>query len=641
MIDVIVIGAGHAGCEAALASARLGCKTLLITGNLNFVASMPCNPSIGGPAKGIVVREIDALGGEMAKNTDLTHIQMRLLNASKGPAVQALRAQSDKVAYSKRMRQVLEQQENLELMEAYTQRLIIEGKVIKGVILEDGTTLSARAVIMTTGTYLNSHILVGHTKTSMGPDQQKPSLGLSPQLQETGFSLFKLKTGTPPRLKRDSLDFTKTERHDGDSRILNFSHYRDYAYDTTKQYPCYLTYTNEKTHAIIEENLDRSAMYSGVIEGVGPRYCPSIEDKIVRFADKPRHQIFLEPESTSLDEIYVQGFSTSMPHDVQQKMIQSMPGLEKAVITKYAYAIEYDAVDARQLWPTLETKLVDHLYMAGQINGSSGYEEAACQGLMAGINAAQKLQGKPPVILKRHEAYIGVLIDDLVTKGTLEPYRLLTSRAEHRLLLRHDNADRRLMPIGHRLGLLDEDIYQQFVQSTTELEDFKLRLRETVLVPNQETNRILNDIGSSVLRDKTTFYQLIRRPEMSAAHIKHFAKGFDDIPTSIIDKADIDIKYEGYIEKAWRQAEKQLDMERTEIPPALDYNNINNLALEARDKLNHVKPLTLGQASRISGVNPSDISVLMVTLKTMHRSKQHSTKESETLSHTTKSHSRR
>ena len=494
MIDVIVVGAGHAGCEAALASARMGCKTLLITGNLDFVASMPCNPSIGGPAKGIVVREIDALGGEMAINTDYTNIQMRLLNASKGPAVQALRAQSDKVAYSKRMRQVLEQQQNLELMESYTHQLLIDDQDVKGVILEDGTTFLSRAVIVTTGTYLNSHILVGHTKTSMGPDHQKPSLGLSPQLQEIGFSLFRLKTGTPPRLKRDSIDFSKTERHDGDARILNFSHYRNIPYDVASQYPCYLTYTNEKTHAVIEANLNRSAMYSGVVEGVGPRYCPSIEDKIVRFADKPRHQIFLEPESASLDEIYVQGFSTSMPHDVQGKMIRSMLGLEEAVITKYAYAIEYDAVDARQLWPTLETKLVNYLYMAGQINGSSGYEEAACQGLIAGINAALKLQEKPPLILKRHEAYIGVLIDDLVTKGTLEPYRLLTSRAEHRLLLRHDNADRRLMPIGYRLGLLNEEVHQKFVQATTKLEDLKSRLRETVLVPNQETNRILKEM---------------------------------------------------------------------------------------------------------------------------------------------------
>ncbi|TVP96326.1 MAG: tRNA uridine-5-carboxymethylaminomethyl(34) synthesis enzyme MnmG [Acholeplasmatales bacterium] len=630
MIDVIVVGAGHAGCEAALASARLGCKTLLITGNLNYVASMPCNPSIGGPAKGIVVREIDALGGEMAKNTDLTHIQMRLLNASKGPAVQALRAQSDKVAYSQRMRQVIENQEGLEILEAYTKELLIKDQTVKGVILEDGTTLLAQAVILTTGTYLNSHVLVGHTKTSMGPDHQKPALGLSPQLRHLGFLLFRLKTGTPPRLRRDTIDFSQTERHDGDAKIWRFSHYQDTRYDVTSQYPCYLTYTNDTTHAIIEENLHRSAMYSGVIEGVGPRYCPSIEDKIVRFADKPRHQIFLEPESASLEEIYVQGFSTSMPHDVQERMIRSMVGLEQAVITKYAYAIEYDAVDARQLWPTLETKLIKHLYMAGQINGSSGYEEAACQGLLAGINAVLKLQMKAPLILKRHEAYIGVLIDDLVTKGTLEPYRLLTSRAEHRLLLRHDNADRRLMPIGHRIGLVNDQVYHLFLEATNNLTALKSTLEETVLVPDEATNKTLKEIGSSPLRDKITFYQLIRRPEISAAHLKHFIADVD-FPSEIIESADIDIKYEGYIDKAWRQAEKLLDMERTEIPENLDYKSISNLALEARDKLERVKPLTLGQASRISGVNPSDISVLMVTLKTMQRLKQRTPQKSETM----------
>jgi tRNA uridine 5-carboxymethylaminomethyl modification enzyme len=615
MYDVIVIGGGHAGSEACLATARLNKKTLLVTGNIDFIASMPCNPSVGGPAKGIVVREIDALGGEMAKNADATQIQMRLLNYSKGPAVRALRAQSDKIAYSRRMKETILNQANLDVKEAYVKSLIIENNETKGVILETGEVYHASIVIITTGTYLNSKILVGSSSTSMGPDKQKPSLGLSPQLKDMGFNLFRLKTGTPPRIKRDSIDFSVTERHDGDPVIRHFSHYSKHTYDISAQYPCYLTYTAPKTHVIINDNLGKSAMYSGVVEGVGPRYCPSIEDKLVRFQDKERHQIFLEPESVELDEIYVQGFSTSMPKDIQELMVHSIPGLENAVITKYAYAIEYDAIDARQLWPTLESKTYKGLYFAGQINGTSGYEEAACQGLMAGINASLKLDQKDPLILKRNEAYIGVLIDDLVTKGTIEPYRLLTSRAEYRLLLRHDNASARLMAYGREIGLLDETIYHAFKTEQERINQLKTLLKNTILYPNAETNHQVESLGTSQLKDKTTFYDLVKRPEVSSSMLKSFIKDLD-YDESIYEQVDIDIKYEGYIVKANKQAEKLLQMENVKIPSDLDYSQINNLALEAKDKLNKVRPLSIGQASRISGVNPSDISILLVYLKT-------------------------
>lgn len=616
MYDVIVIGGGHAGSEACLATARLGHKTLLVTGNKNMIASMPCNPSVGGPAKGIVVREIDALGGEMGRNADKTAIQMRLLNISKGPAVRALRAQSDKVEYPKEMQKTIFNQENLEIVEAYVERLLVEDEIVKGVVLEDGRVFKSKTTIVTTGTYMQSKILVGDQVTLEGPDKQKASLGLSPQLRELGFQTNRLKTGTPPRIKRDSIDFSKTERHDGDSVKRYFSFDKESTLEVDEQWPCYLTYTSPDTHSIINLNLNKSSMYSGVVEGVGPRYCPSIEDKLVRFQDKERHQIFLEPESKSIDEIYVQGFSTSMPHDIQEMMIRSIPGLENAIIAKYAYAIEYDAIDPRSLYPTLESKKYEGLYFAGQVNGTSGYEEAACQGLMAGINASLKIKKEEPFILKRNEAYIGVLIDDLVTKGVKDPYRLLTSRAEYRLLLRHDNADIRLREYGYQIGLIDEPRYEAFTSKLQGIEEVKTLLKHEFVLPNSETNSYLESIGSTILKEKQNIYTLLRRPELSIDDVTQFIR-LDQYQDEVLEQVEIDIKYEGYINKSLKQAEKLLKMEDYKIPRDIDYFKIHNLALEATEKLNAIKPLTIGQASRISGVNPADISILLVYLKTL------------------------
>lgn len=517
--DVIVVGGGHAGIEAALAPARMGCQTLMVTGDINRIGHMPCNPAIGGPAKGIVVREIDALGGEMGANTDKTHIQMRMLNTGKGPAVRALRAQADKVDYPKEMQKTVLSQENLDVKEAIVDNLIVEDGTVKGITLESGEQIFGKTVILTTGTYMHSKVMISDEITLSGPDGAKTSLGLSQSLKDLGFELFRLKTGTPPRVATDSVDFSKTEIQPGDDVVRAFSFDTKEHLPLEDQVPCYLTYTSGDTHQIIMDNLTRSSMYSGVVEGVGPRYCPSIEDKVVRFNDKPRHQIFLEPESKHIDEIYVQGFSSSLPRDVQEKMIRTIAGLENCRIVRYAYAIEYDAIKPVQLWPSLETKLVKNLYSAGQINGTSGYEEAAGQGIMAGINAALRVQGKDPLILKRSEAYIGVLIDDLVTKGTLEPYRLLTSRAEYRLLLRHDNADLRLREYGHQVGLINEEKYAAFLDKKAQIEAEKERLSQIKITPKGNTNEYLESIPSSPLKDGITALELLKRPEITYQHI--------------------------------------------------------------------------------------------------------------------------
>ncbi len=613
--EIIVVGGGHAGCEASLASARKSHKTLLITGNIKNIADMPCNPSIGGSAKGIVVREIDALGGEMGVNADKGQIQIKMLNSGKGPAVQALRAQGDKVTYPKEMLKTLSSTPNLEIKESLVEDLIVENSKIKGVILENGEKIYAQAVILTTGTYLKADILVGDTRTRQGPHGERPSMHLSDNLEKLGFKIIRLKTGTPQRIDKNTIDFTKTREEKGDNRLLSFSFDRKPQYKIEDQISCHLIYTTPETHKIIRDNLHKASMYGGLddIKGIGPRYCPSIEDKVVRFADKEKHQLFLEPESLYYDDIYLQGFSTSMPHDVQELMVHSLPGLENAKILKYAYAIEYDAIYPTQLKQSLETKLIDGLYTAGQINGTSGYEEAACQGLIAGINASLKLEGKEPLILKRNEAYIGVLIDDLVTKGVRDPYRLLTSRAEYRLLLRNDNADLRLREIGHNVGLIDEDRYQKFLNKKEKIKELKELLQNNKLNPNAEVNEFLTSINSAILKDGITFYNLLRRPEIDMNIVKKYLD--IDYSEEVIEEVEIEIKYEGYIVKALKEAEKLNNLENKKIPDDINYDAIHNIASEAKQKLKEVRPTTIAQALRISGVNPADISILMVYLK--------------------------
>lgn len=621
MFDGIIIGGGHAGVEAALAMARIGKNTVLITSDINYVATLPCNPSIGGPAKGVLVREIDALGGQMGKTTDATHIQIKLLNYSKGPAVRALRAQLDKEDYPRYTKEVLLNTPNLTIIEKYAEELIIENSVCLGVILDDGTKVLGKTTILSTGTYLNSEILIGEERVNMGPTGSKTTKTISKQLKDLGFEVTRLKTGTPPRIDRATIDYSVMIPQPGDDGFLSFSFYPEN--ETIKpQVKCYLTHTNLDTHDIIHNNLDRSPMYTRDEVGIGPRYCPSIEDKVVRFSDKGRHQVFIEPETLEGNSIYVQGLSTSLPRDVQRRIVASVRGLENAKILKYGYAIEYDGINPLELYPTLETKKIKNFYTAGQINGTSGYEEAAAQGLMAGINACLKIDGKDPFILKRSEAYIGVLIDDLVTKGTKEPYRLLTSRAEHRLLLRSDNADLRLSDYGHKLGLLKESEYKKFLNKKESIKELSLLLESTRVTPNTEVNgMLLNDylksIDSSPLQEGISLADLGKRPEINVKELTPFIeKEYDN---EVFEQVLLQIKYSGYIQKAYREVDKLIRLEDKKIPANINYHDIPNISFEAKEKLIKIAPLTIGQASRIIGVNPSDIQILTIYLETLGR----------------------
>lgn len=619
--DVIVIGAGHAGVEASLAAARMGCKTLLATINIEMLAFMPCNPSIGGSAKGIVVREVDALGGEMAKNIDKTYIQMKMLNTGKGPAVRALRAQADKELYAKEMRKTVENQENLTLRQTMVDEILVEDEKVIGIRTATNQEFGAKTVIVTTGTALRGEIIIGDLKYSSGPNHSIASVKLADNLKALGFEIGRFKTGTPPRVKASSIDYSETEIQPGDEAPNHFS-YRSKDEDYLKdQVPCWLTYTNQDSHQIIQDNLHRAPMFTGVVEGVGPRYCPSIEDKIVRFADKERHQLFLEPEGRDTEEVYIQGLSTSLPEDVQRELVHSIKGLEKAEMMRTGYAIEYDMILPHQLRATLETKKISGLFTAGQTNGTSGYEEAAGQGIMAGINAALKVLGKPELILKRSDGYIGVMIDDLVTKGTLEPYRLLTSRAEYRLILRHDNADMRLTEIGRSIGLVDDERWEDFQMKKNSFQTEMERLESHKLKPTAETNQKVTDLGFKPLADALTAKEFLRRPEVSYDDMAHFiGSASEEIDEKVKELLETEIKYEGYIQKALDQVDKMKRMEEKRIPADIDWDDIDSIATEARQKFKQINPETIGQASRISGVNPADISILMVYLEGKSRS---------------------
>ncbi|MGG1686452.1 tRNA uridine-5-carboxymethylaminomethyl(34) synthesis enzyme MnmG [Pseudalkalibacillus sp. NRS-1564] len=610
--DVIVVGAGHAGVEAGLASARMGAKTLMLTLNLDSVAFMPCNPSVGGPAKGIVVREIDALGGEMGRNIDKTHIQMRMLNTGKGPAVRALRAQADKVLYQSEMKRTIEEQDNLTLLQGMVEKLIVEDGVCKGVITKTGAEFEAKSVVLTTGTFMRGRVIIGDLSYESGPNNMQPSVNLSHHLEELGFEMVRFKTGTPPRVNNKSIDYSKTEIQPGDEKPRAFS------YETTDfitdQLPCWLTYTGEATHKLINDNLHRSPMYSGMIEGTGPRYCPSIEDKIVRFNDKPRHQIFLEPEGRNTKEVYVQGLSTSLPEDLQQQILKTVPGLENVEMMRAGYAIEYDVIVPTQLWPSLETKTVKNLFTAGQLNGTSGYEEAAGQGIMSGINAARNAQEREAVILDRSQGYIGVMIDDLVTKGTNEPYRLLTSRAEYRLLLRHDNADLRLTELGYDIGMIPKERYDRFLAKKEMIEQEMKRLAKIVIKPGEQVNDVLPE-NSTELKEAIHAANLLKRPEVTYQEIHQLAPADFEIPEDVSEQVEIQIKYSGYINKSLQQVERMKKMDEKKIPEGIDYYAIGGLATEAKQKLDEVRPLSIGQASRVSGVNPADVSILLVYIE--------------------------
>ena len=614
--DVIVVGAGHAGVEAALAASRMGCKTLLATINLEMLAFMPCNPSIGGSAKGIVVREIDALGGEMGRNIDKTYIQMKMLNTGKGPAVRALRAQADKAFYAREMKHTVEKQENLTLRQSLIDDILVEDGRVVGVETATGIKYGAKAVVVTTGTALRGEIILGELKYSSGPNNSLASITLADNLKKLGLEIGRFKTGTPPRVKASSINYDETEIQPGDDKPNHFSFLSKDENYLKDQVPCWLTYTNQSSHDIINKNLYRAPMFSGVVKGVGPRYCPSIEDKIVRFADKDRHQLFLEPEGRDTEEVYIQGLSTSLPEDVQRELVHSIKGLERAEMMRTGYAIEYDIVLPHQLRATLETKLISGLFTAGQTNGTSGYEEAAGQGIVAGINAALKVQGKPELILKRSDAYIGVMIDDLVTKGTLEPYRLLTSRAEYRLILRHDNADMRLKPIGRRVGLVDEERWLNYEIKKAQFDNEMKRLSTNKLKPTEDTNEEVQAMGFKPLTDAVTAKEFMRRPEVSYADvIKFIGPAAEDLSPKLIELLETEIKYEGYINKALDQVVKMKRMEEKRIPANIDWDDIDSIATEARQKFKKINPETIGQASRISGVNPADISILMVYLE--------------------------
>ncbi|BDD39700.1 tRNA uridine-5-carboxymethylaminomethyl(34) synthesis enzyme MnmG [Streptococcus ruminantium] len=619
--DVIVIGAGHAGVEAGLAASRMGCKTLLATINLDMVAFMPCNPSIGGSAKGIVVREIDALGGEMGRNIDKTYIQMKMLNMGKGPAVRALRAQADKAEYAAEMKRTVERQDNLTLRQTMIDEILVEDGKVVGVRTATNQLFSAKAIVVTTGTALRGEIIIGDLKYSSGPNNSLASITLADNLKELGLEIGRFKTGTPPRLNARSINYEETEIQPGDEKPNHFSFLSKDDDYLQEQVPCWLTYTNEKSHEIINSNLHRAPMFSGIVKGIGPRYCPSIEDKIVRFADKDRHQLFLEPEGRNTDEIYVQGLSTSLPEDVQQDLIHSIKGLENAQMMRTGYAIEYDIIMPHQLRATLETKKISGLFTAGQTNGTSGYEEAAGQGIIAGINAALKVQGKPELILKRSDGYIGVMIDDLVTKGTVEPYRLLTSRAEYRLILRHDNADMRLTEIGRQVGLVDDDRWRVFQIHKNKFDNEMKRLDSIKLKPIKEINEKVVAMGFKPLTDALTAKEFMRRPDVTYADVVAFiGPAAEVLDAKTIELIETEVKYEGYIAKAMDQVEKMKRMEEKRIPVDIDWDDIDSIATEARQKFKLISPETIGQASRISGVNPVDISILMVYLEGRSRS---------------------